>query len=253
MAVFALATAGVVAFAFSRATAIEAAYPVERARLSLRDRVVSRVRGCFRGMETAAENVRLRREVASLAMVRGDCERLEMENDRLRAALEYTRRAKGRWLAARVLSENGGAAGARRTIRVDRGSLSGIAPGAVVAAPEGLVGKVVYVTPHTSEVLLVADPSLKVSCVVEGPRGVKGILSGGTDDMLVLRHFTVGVEVPPKSRVFTSGLGGVFPGGIPVGTLLDVRRDAGELASEGDVLPAVDFSMLEDVFIRDEK
>jgi rod shape-determining protein MreC len=51
----------------------------------------------------------------------------------------------------------------------------------------------------------------------------------------------------------TSGLGGVFPKGLEIGTLLDVRRDEKGLAREGEVLPSVDFSMLEDVFIRREK
>jgi rod shape-determining protein MreC len=48
----------------------------------------------------------------------------------------------------------------------------------------------------------------------------------------------------------TSGLGGVFPKGLVVGTLLDVRKDDNGLACEGEVQPAVDFSTLEDVFIR---
>ena len=68
--------------------------------------------------------------------------------------------------------------------------------------------------------------------------------------MLVLGHLRNAGDIPTRSRVLTSGLGGVFPKGIVVGTLLDVRKDGKGLASEGEVLPAVEFSMLEDVFIR---
>jgi rod shape-determining protein MreC len=68
--------------------------------------------------------------------------------------------------------------------------------------------------------------------------------------MLVLRHLSGAAEVPPRARVLTSGRGGVFPRGIEVGTLLGVHADAEGLAREGEVLPHVDFTTLEDVFIR---
>ena len=251
LAVVACAATLVLLFCFFRGCGVEAAYPVERAKRSISSRVIARLRGVFHASETAVENLRLRREVASLAMVQSDNARLEEENARLRAALDYLKKAPGKWLAAGVLSEGGGAAAARRTIRVDKGSFAGVAKGAVVVVPEGLVGRVVAVTPHTAEILLIVDPSLKVSCIIEGERGAKGILSGGTDDLLVMRHFSFGATMTPGARVFTSGLGGVFPSGIPVGTLQDDSRQCeGEMLRECEVRPSVDFANLEDVFIR---
>jgi len=79
-----------------------------------------------------------------------------------------------------------------------------------------------------------------------------GILSGG-GDALVIRHLKNAESVSPPSRVLTSGRGGIFPHGLEVGTLLDVRKDARGLAREGEVLPPVVFSTLEDVFIRCER
>ena len=251
MAVVAAAVIGVALFCIFRGVGIEAAYPVEKAGRSFSSRVLTRLGGVFHASETAVENVRLRREVATLAMVQGDNARLEEENARLRAALDYVKKAPGKWVAASVLSEGGGAAAVRRTIRVGKGSFDGIAKGAVVAVPDGLVGRVVAVTPHTAEVLLIVDPALKVSCIIEGERGAKGILSGGTDDLLVMRHFSFGSTVTPGARVFTSGLGGVFPSGIEVGTIQSdrARRDD-ETLRECTVVPSVDFANLEDVFIR---
>lgn len=251
MAIVAIAMVGVLLFCLVRGCGVEAAYPVEAAKRSFSSRILTRLGGVFHASETAVENDRLRREVATLAMIQSDNARLEEENARLRAALDYVKKAPGKWLAAGVLSEGGGAAAARRTIRVDRGSFNGVEKGAVVAVPDGLVGRVVAVTPHTSEVLLIVDPSLKVSCIIEGERGAKGILSGGTDDLLVMRHFSFGSNVTPGARVFTSGLGGVFPSGIPVGVLQgDSRQQEGEILRECEVRPSVDFANLEDVFIR---
>ena len=253
VAIVAVATVGALFFAFFRFAAIEAAYPAERAWNYMSRVVGSRIGGLWRGSEAMAENVRLRREVAALAMSEVECERLEAENARLRAALGYLERSPGRWLAASVLSENGGAAGVARTLRVDRGSLAGVRKGAVVAVPDGLVGRVASVTPHTAEIRLVTDPRLKVSCVVEGAQGALGVISGGTDARLVLGLPTVGADIPPRARVFTSGRGDVFPAGLEVGTVIDVAGSTGEPGFEAVVLPSVDFSTLEDVFIKHEK
>lgn len=229
-----------------RPAAVEAVYPVENAKRTFVVRVWSRVVGLFRGAEANAENVRLRREVAELVLAREDLERVEAENARLRNALGYVARNPGTWQAAEVLSEQGGAAGSRRTVRIDKGSLAGIRSGAVVVVPEGLVGRVTRVTPHTAEVLLVVDPQVRVSCVVETNERVlpNGILSGGSEDSLALKFLSVDpATIEPGTRVVSSGLGGVIPKGIEVGRYL----------AGGRVRPSVDFKALEDVFVRREK
>ena len=233
LAVIAVAMVAVLLVAFFRATPVELAYPVEQAKVTWARRLAARWTGLWHGVDASVENARLRRD------------------------LRFTEREPNRWECAEVLSEGGGAAGARRSIRLNKGSLAGIREGAVVAVPEGLVGQVVAVTPHTSEVLLVTDPSLQVACTVEGSERIRGILSGGTDDVLLMRHLKAGAEIAPESRFLTSGLGGVFPAGIRVGTFISegngrdaAGRHAGGLEREGKVRPAVDFTLLEDVFIR---
>jgi len=203
---------------------IEAVYPVLRARTL-----------CRKLLRTE-ENARLRREVAALTQALQDAERLEQENTRLRRALDYAERLEGHWVAAEVLSRGGGAAGNAHTVRLGKGSLDDLEVGAVVVAPEGLVGRVTAITPHTAEVTFITDPSVQVSCLIEGARGV---LSGGTNERLALKHLRHGEDIPPRARVVTSGLGGVFPKGIEVG-----------FWENGEVIPSVDFEALEDVFVR---
>ena len=255
---YALIALGAVAAAvlcMSRAAGIEAVYPFERAWRIVCAKVGSRLSGAWRGAAASAENASLRREVAALALAREDLSRLEAENERLRRALGYSSAHRGEWLAAEVLSRGGERSCSKWLLRTDKGSLAGVREGAIVTVPDGLVGRVTSVTPHTSEVLLLADPSLKVACEVPLPGGgsLRGTLAGGTDERLVMRHILSKAEVPPRSQVFTSGLGGVFPRGIAVGTLLEVRSDRDSPRREGEMLPAVDFSTLKDVFIRREK
>jgi len=248
--VLAGAIIGALVLVLSRSSAVEAAYPVEHAAQVVRRGVVSRIVGLFKGGAMAVENARLRREIASFKLAQDEALRLEAENARLRRVLDYVPRLPNRWLPAGVLSFGGGAVSARDILRADKGSLSGVQEGAVVVVPEGLVGRVTAVTPHTSEITLVTDPSLKVACEIAtgSPRHASGILSGGGGGLLILRHF-IGCDAPlSQARVFTSGRGGVFPRGLEIGTLQVMTNDVRGV--RGEVLPRVDYSALEDVFIR---
>ena len=217
----------------------EAVYPIERLR--------SLVRGSVRGSEI----IRLRREIGALSLVREECDRLRAENAALRESLGYKARSVGAWEPAEVLSSGGGAAATRDVIRVGKGSLAGIRKGAAVVVPKGLVGRVVSVSPHTSEVLLLTDPSIRVSCRIETAEGASahGILRGADSDRMLLGHLMNGAAaLRPHAKVVTSGLGGVFPKGIEIGTLLLVTN--GVRGVEGEVVTSVDCATLEDVFIR---
>ena len=79
-------------FVFSRSAAVEAAYPIERAKSLFVRCVWARVAGAWRGSAAQAENLRLRRELAAVSLLGGDLERLEAENVRLRKALGYASR-----------------------------------------------------------------------------------------------------------------------------------------------------------------
>ena len=257
LAIIAIAVIGVFVFVFSKSAAVEAVYPFQRAKVSWARKVSARLSGMWNGAAAKAENVRLKSALEALAVEGSEYSRVVAENERLRAALEYERRSPGRWIVAEVLSFGGGSADISRSIRVGKGSIHGVRVGAIVEAPEGLVGKVVSVSPNTCEILLITDSSLKVSCFIQGEKRIAGILSGGNDDFLAMRFIKPGAVIPPRAKVFTSGLGGVFPAGIEVGTFCtDGGSGSGADAGKGDsvsgavVQPAVDFTTLEDVFIR---
>ena len=219
----------------------EAVYPLERIR--------SFVRRAVRDPEAAD----LRQRVAEQSMVYEECLRLRKENAALRKSLDYRDKAAGKWEPAEVLSSGGGAAATRDVIRVGKGSLSGIREGAAVVVPEGFVGRVVSVSPHTAEVLLLTDPSMRVSCKIEADDDAvaHSILMGADSDRVLLGHLSGAAALRPHAKVVTSGLGGVFPKDIRIGTLLLVTN--GVRGVEGEVVPSVDTATLEDVFIRRDR
>jgi len=251
--IIAAAAAVLVVVFFFRSAAVEAVYPMERTVRYLKTAVWPCVRGVFTGPAQAAENARLRREVAVLSMMTGEVERLERENASLRRSLGYSERHGEQWIVGPVIADHAGGVGSGHVIRVGRGSADGVVEGAIVMRPEGLVGQVYGVTAHTCEVGLVTDPELKVSCSVllEPNRQASGILAGGDRRRLALTHISGMSLDSPQARVVTSGRGGVFPRGLDVGVLVRASGGTGEWS--GEVRPAVAFDELEDVFISRER
>ena len=254
--------------------AAEAVYPIENGTNWFSRHVVKRVKALFASDSVYIENDRLRTEVASLQMACADSARTANENARLRGLLGLdeadspARFGTNDWICAPIISR-GAASGNPCLLRLGRGSLAGVKPGAVVAVPEGLVGRIGNVTPNTSELRLLTDPSMRIACDVEldddDSPVLHGILSGrglspvaATEASILyivppLRIQNVARQptLPPRAKIFTSGLGGVFPRGLLVGFLIDgAHGDETNLEQEGDVEPAVDFLSLENVFIR---
>ena len=254
--------------------AAEAVYPVENGANWFSRTVVRRFKAVFASGAAFIENDRLRVEVASLKMACAEADRVAAENARLRGLLGLdgfgatTQFGTNAWICAPIISR-GAAAGNPCLLRLGRGFLSGVKTGAVVAVSEGLVGRIGNVTPNTSELRLITDPSMRISCDIEldvpDAGFAHGILSGrginpvaATETSLLyivppLRIQNVAQQptLPPRARIITSGLGGVFPRGLLVGFLIDgAHGDETNLEQEGDVEPAVDFLSLENVFIR---
>ena len=250
-----------------RVLAREAIYPVSSAWAWLDRTVGVRAKAVFNRTDLASRNARLERSLERLQLLAAEAGEAQAEAARLRGLLEYAPPVKGRWTAAPVLSR-GGTSGAWQSLEAGKGSLHGVRKGDVVVSAEGLVGRVSAVTAHTSEVMLVTDPNSRVACELdlpadEGVGTVRGILFGGgwrpgsdpklrmlyVVEPLRLRYMAREFEPAPRARVITSGLGGVLPRGLTVGYVLGSSLEANGLSREAEIIPAVDFAALKDVFI----
>ena len=222
----------------------------------------SRLSAAFSGgASAAAERDELAAEVERLRAAQLETDRLRAENEGLRRALGLVAKDP-RLVCAEILSR-GGATGWRDEIRVARGSRDGVAPGQPVLAAAGLVGRVISVTERTADILLLSDANSRLSCVVETPAGaLRGVMQGGGiargDRTLEMLHasapFTVeylgkDAAVAPGARVLTSGLGGVYPAGLPVGGVSEAGPDDSRLYQRAVVAPYVDFGALRRVFV----
>lgn len=140
------------------------------------------------------------------------------------------------------------------TIIVNKGSVHGLSVGMPVISYQygikGLVGKVIETRLYSSRVLAIVDQRSKTSVMLEASR-VTGIMSGQSPKatQAYLEYIDRDVDVDEGERVITSGMGGVFPKGILVGTIFKIEKKSYGLFHDIYIEPIVDFSSLEDVYI----
>jgi rod shape-determining protein MreC len=117
-----------------------------------------------------------------------------------------------------------------------------------VVTVEGVVGQVLTSSPNYSKVLLATDPNSAIDVITQKTR-VQGIIKGIGRDSFRLHYVLKSAEVEEEDYVLTSGLGGVFPKGLMVGTVSGIKKSRRGMFQNIDVTPAVDFSQLEYLII----
>jgi rod shape-determining protein MreC len=163
-------------------------------------------------------------------------ESLERENARLRGLLDSKARVASRTLVAEILAVDPGPY--RQRLNLNRGLVDGVYVGQALIDAQGVVGQVVHVGPLTSEAVLVTDADHAVPVSVNR-NGLRTIAVGtGDSGQLRLRNLTNNADVVVGDLLISSGLGGVFPAGYPVGRVLDVKLRPDQAFAEITAEPA---------------
>lgn len=183
---------------------------------------------------------RLREELASTSETRA-------ENERLRRMLGYSESSPGVKVPARVMGVNPVAT--RLSMRIDRGEKDGVFSGMPVVTPDGVVGYVLRSTGHSSDVLLLTDPQARLGVRVQRTRARATAAGGGATEPLRLENALRTDPLEEGDLLVTSGGDGVFPSGLMVGRVNAVERRTTGSFLEAEVLPAVDMSKVEEVFV----
>jgi len=210
----------------------------------LGDLTVSAGQGLSLRRALLEDNERLRSEVESLKRQTIEGFGLEQEVQRLSMALEYSRtRGTGLQVADIVFVDH---ASWLQTIvlAVEEGKAVHNQP---VVSSRGLVGRVVVESGRYAKVQLVTDRSASVGVMIERSRR-QGLVRGAGGGELELDFVPLQSEVLVGDRVVTAGIDGVFPRGIPVGTITEVEPGS-ELFHKIRLVPAVDFGHLDQVYL----
>ncbi|HEY1789443.1 MAG TPA: rod shape-determining protein MreC [Verrucomicrobiae bacterium] len=192
----------------------------------------------------------LRRENQQLQAEKLQANAVALENDQLRSLLGWEKQQPWKFRLAQVVTRD--PANWWRTVEIDLGSRDGVTPNLPVLTTEGLVGRILSAGYTRSQVILVGDPKCKVSALVEDPAQDTGVLSasGPLDSSLAdLTYLPGTADLKPGQQVVTSGIGGVFPKGIPLGQVVDVRQVDFGLYTQARVKLSANLGSLEDVWV----
>lgn len=192
-----------------------------------------------------ADAERLRTEVTALRLRQLRQDELDAENGRLRALLALRERLPVRTFGAEVVAREWN--GFTRGLTINRGRTDGLERLAPVIVTRGVVGRVLELRRDSAVVQLVTDPASAIGGVVNRTRA-QGLVEGVAGGRMRLKLAAREEGVTVGDLVFTSGIGGLFPKGLPLGRIVRVHPATG-LFRLADLEPAVDLATIEEVLV----
>lgn len=209
------------------------------------DTVVSAWQNYIWLIDTRQRNLELEKENRELGSQLQQVEEFHLQNKRLRELLAFVDDIDRPALPAQVIGED--ASSWARTVTIDKGTRAGLRNGLPVVAAEGVVGRIIKVAPNSSRVLLITDASSAIAALIQRTR-TRGV-ARGRGVKLSLDYALRDADIEVGDLLVTSGMGGVFPKGLTLGSVETVEREEFGLFQRVEIIPAANFSYLEEVLV----
>jgi rod shape-determining protein MreC len=200
--------------------------------------------------DAQGENERLRARLAELEAVERNARAALDENERLKGLLQFKQDTAYEKVAARVISRD--PTGWFSSVVINRGAASGVEVQMPVATQDGIVGRVVAVSPVTSQVMLITDDRAAAGAVVGqlGQSNALGVVRGyGTRGLLEMRYVSGLETVNNGDYVVTTGQDGVYPPGLNVGSVVEIRPGSATTPHQITVKPSARLDSLQEVLV----
>ena len=195
-----------------------------------------------------AENERLQRQIEELQQQNMQLFGAQADMQRLSAAVEYQRATGAPLKAADIVYIDHASWLQTAIVSIEEGSVETDQP---VVSTRGLVGRVVLAAGTYAKIQLITDRSASVGAMIQRSRR-QGVIRGGGAGNLELDYIPAQADVRVGDLVVTAGIDGVYPRGVPVGTIAAVVAGT-ELFHRIRVAPLVDFGLLDQVYILDQE
>jgi rod shape-determining protein MreC len=194
----------------------------------------------------AEENNRLKKEIFQCKAYENQYYEVEAENRRLRRILELKKKTTNVVTTAEVYALS--ATNWFHTVKIDKGTDSGLAEDMVTITPKGIVGRIHRCGADWADVVLVTDLNFSASIRLQSSR-VEGILAGGGSNKCYIKYIPLEEKIDEGERVVTSGLDGIFPEGIFIGTVSKVLKRNDSIFQQIEVIPEENLEALEEVIV----
>jgi len=200
----------------------------------------------FELVSTEEENQSLKKDLQEARQKAKRCEELEITNQRLREYLNFREKIDQPSIAAEIIGQD--PSPWHNSLSINRGTVDGVAKGDAVVVPEGVVGQVVDVSSRYSRIMLIVDRNSAVDALVQRSRA-RGILKGTSEGRCRLEYALRKQDIQEGDSIITSGLDGVYPKGIIIGSVSMVTVKGPGVFQDIEVQPDVDFSKIEEVIV----
>lgn len=191
------------------------------------------------------DNIGLRRRLAELTTENLKLRQSEIDQKRLRSLLAYSEQFTMQTAMAQTIMLD--TSGRFKAIIIDVGSADGVEVNDAIVNAGGLIGRVILTTKDLSKVQLLTDSNCAVGALVERTRR-QGVVRGDGSGAAEMHDIPSLADVLPGDVVLTAGIDGIYPKGIPVGTIVKAEKGPG-LFKGIVVRPSVDFSSIEEVIV----
>jgi rod shape-determining protein MreC len=196
---------------------------------------------------TRQQNHDLQEQIARLRLEQAAEAEDAIQGHRLQALLDFQQHYVATTVAAQVIGTSGSELS--RLIYIDKGAKDGLKPDQAVITPDGIVGKLRDVFPHTSQVLLINDQTSGAGVLLATTR-IRAILRGSTTGSTLINNLTPDNRIKPGEQVLTSGGDQVYPRGLAVGTVESIAPDPDHQPYTLIKLrPAANLNQLEEVLV----
>ncbi len=195
-------------------------------------------------LQARQDNLRLETELDRQRLLNHQLRDQAQELERLRALVSFREKTPGSTITARVIGS--GVSETSRIVILNKGREDGLKPNIAVITPDGIAGKVQRVFRSTAQVLLITDGESGAGALLEQSR-IHGVLKGTNGAQCRLLYVLNDEKVEPGERVLTSGEDRVYPKGLPIGVVTQVRP--GSAFKEITVQPAARLNRLEEVLV----
>ncbi len=193
------------------------------------------------------QNLDLQSQIAQLRLQRAALAEDALEGQRLERLMNFRQHYVSSTVIAQIIGASATDQG--RMLVLDKGWQDGLKPDMAVITPDGIVGKLRDVGRHTSQLLLLSDPSSGAGVLLQSTR-IRAIVRGTATGRLVIANLTADSRIHPGEQVLTSGGDQVYPRGLPVGTIESIAPDPEHQPYTAILLhPAADLNRLDEVLV----
>ncbi len=202
--------------------------------------------------EVKVANEELRKANSELQGKALEYDALKQESERLKKMLKFTeQRDEYQYIGANIIGVSGN--NFLEGFIINKGENKGIKKRMIAMTGEGLVGQVTSVGNNWSIVQCLSNENIAVAALVQNTRDNNGIVKGYKDEnnklLAEIHRLSLDSGIKVGDVIVTSGLGGIYPPGIRIGSVLSVHEDKGEVMKSAIIQPYVDFTKIEEVFI----